>query len=74
MAEFTQEQTELITEKLLDIMTDGNSRMLSARNNLPDSDGSGMPLMLAGLAGLMGTGQASLSEEEIKDLRKVLVE
>jgi len=74
MANFTQEQTELIVEKLLDIMTNGSSKMLSAKNNLPDPDGSGIGLRLALLVGVVGPGSGnSLSEDETKELRTELI-
>ncbi len=75
MANFTKEQTGLIVEKLLDIMTSGNSKMQSASKNLPDPDGSGMGLMLAILTGATGHGaNSSLSEEEIKKVRIALTQ
>ena len=74
MAKFTKEQTELVVEKLLDIMINGgNSKMKSAVNNLPDPAGSGMGLMFAILSGVTGHGKGNmLSEDEIKKLRTAL--
>ncbi len=72
---FTLEQAELVVSKLLDIMTDGASRIKSAARTMPDPTGDGMGFMLAVLSGQTGNNSdAVLSDKEIEKLRTALID